>query len=340
MTHRSVHRCVLVHCARADLGCFLPPVQAAIKHLPHCNKGAGGAPYEPLQLHVGEPLEETVSSASPRMSSMLAPAAPGSKVDRDVERSLPPYKKSPKLNHPPPRVAFRIPSELQCHLVGAAPTPAPRHLASNAKVASTTADHVIGPSPSLVMGSEVSPTVQQALAVTDGIMYDPNSAEATRMASPLVRLVDSKSTMGSPGLGTLGTVAVPATCLPVAYAVKIPVQTAVPSQVMSSTDPSWPTAAEQMAQAQQMHQFQQMQLMHAQQALMQPHQAQMQTAMQAQPNSPYHQAPSSPYLTSLTGQLSHMGLLQQQKPQINHQDGVNPQYRRRGGAKFTAPQTF
>ena len=33
-------------------------------------------------------------------------------------------------------------------------------------------------------------------------------------------------------------------------------------------------------------------------------------------------------------------LLQQQKPQINHQDGVNPQYRRRGGAKFTAPQTF
>ena len=66
MTHRSVHRCVLVHCARADLGCFLPPVQAAIKHLPHCNKGAGGAYGGAIRKDLSQPSSaEVTRKASP-----------------------------------------------------------------------------------------------------------------------------------------------------------------------------------------------------------------------------------------------------------------------------------
>lgn len=65
MTHRSVHRRVLVHCARADLGCFLPPVQAAIKHLPHCNKGAGTA-YGGIRKDLSQPSSaEVTRKASP-----------------------------------------------------------------------------------------------------------------------------------------------------------------------------------------------------------------------------------------------------------------------------------
>ena len=66
MTHRSVHRCVLVHCARADLGCFLPPVQAAIKHLPHCNKGAGTAYGGAFRKDLSQPSSaEVTRKASP-----------------------------------------------------------------------------------------------------------------------------------------------------------------------------------------------------------------------------------------------------------------------------------
>ena len=60
-----MHRCVLVHCARADLGCFLPPVQAAIKHLPHCNKGAGTA-YGGIRKDLSQPSSaEVTRKASP-----------------------------------------------------------------------------------------------------------------------------------------------------------------------------------------------------------------------------------------------------------------------------------
>ena len=66
MTHRSVHRRVLVHCARADLGCFLPPVQAAIKHLPHCNKGAGTAYGGAFRKDLSQPSSaEVTRKASP-----------------------------------------------------------------------------------------------------------------------------------------------------------------------------------------------------------------------------------------------------------------------------------
>ena len=66
MTHRSVHRRVLVHCARADLGCFLPPVQAAIKHLPHCNKGAGSAYGGAIRKDLSQPSSaEVTRKASP-----------------------------------------------------------------------------------------------------------------------------------------------------------------------------------------------------------------------------------------------------------------------------------
>ena len=66
MTHRSVHRCILVHCARADLGCFLPPVQAAIKHLPHCNKGAGTAYGGAIRKDLSQPSSaEVTRKASP-----------------------------------------------------------------------------------------------------------------------------------------------------------------------------------------------------------------------------------------------------------------------------------
>ena len=66
MTHRRVHRCVLVHCARADLGCFLPPVQAAIKHLPHCNKGAGSAYGGAIRKDLSQPSSaEVTRKASP-----------------------------------------------------------------------------------------------------------------------------------------------------------------------------------------------------------------------------------------------------------------------------------
>ena len=66
MTHRSVHRRVLVHCARADLGCFLPPVQAAIKHLPHCNKGAGTAYGGAIRKEMSQPSSaEVTRKASP-----------------------------------------------------------------------------------------------------------------------------------------------------------------------------------------------------------------------------------------------------------------------------------
>ena len=66
MTHRSVHRRVLVHCARADLGCFLPPVQAAIKHLPHCNKGAGTTYGGAFRKDLSQPSSaEVTRKASP-----------------------------------------------------------------------------------------------------------------------------------------------------------------------------------------------------------------------------------------------------------------------------------
>ena len=61
-----MHRCVPVHCARADLGCFLPPVQAAIKHLPHCNKGAGTAYGGDLRKDLSQPSSaEVTRKASP-----------------------------------------------------------------------------------------------------------------------------------------------------------------------------------------------------------------------------------------------------------------------------------